>query len=111
MSRLAAGQWLYQLASYDPNNPRAASQVEAAYLLSNESLSDALADYNTFVEYFTQLQSGDSSNVDEYIKRYDELPDNDESGSTTSGTKTSPCSYASHGRNRSGSPRPRSSTR
>jgi hypothetical protein len=72
MTPFAAGQWLYGLASY---NPAAApeDQLEAAYLLTSVYLSTALADFNTFRQYFAEIQAGDTTNIAEYVRLYDAL--------------------------------------
>jgi len=73
VSWFAKGSWLYDLASYDPNNPNADAQVEAAYLLTSEPLSAALDKFNTFCDYFRELQSDDFTHVWPYIEMYDSL--------------------------------------
>jgi hypothetical protein len=73
MSWFAAGAWLYQLASYDPANASAESQVEAAYLLTNNELARHLETYNTFAEYFRQVDAGNYANLWKYIELYDSL--------------------------------------
>jgi hypothetical protein len=77
MTRFAAGQWLYQLASYNKEDPSADAQLEAAYLLSNEYFSSVLADYNVFREYFVELDAGDATHVPEYVKLYEALDASD----------------------------------
>jgi hypothetical protein len=73
MSWFASGLWLYQLASYDPANPRADSQVEAAYLLTNNELAGNLEKFNQFCEYFREIQSGNHDNIWKYIELYDSM--------------------------------------
>jgi hypothetical protein len=51
--------------------------VKAAYLLTHQTLSAALGKFNSFCEYFSELQARDFTNVEKYIELYDSLKDND----------------------------------
>jgi hypothetical protein len=76
MSWFAAGEWLYELASYDKSNPNAEAQVEAAYLLTYTTLSAHLERYATFRDYFDELSDGNQSNLYRYLELYDSLDAN-----------------------------------